>query len=147
MRNRVLKRFLAIPPVFVLFDLVIDYGHVQSAIGDTLQSVRAHGFTDPLASPGLVDLTAHVDFQALAYAAERMGVRVQGPIEQATFLNRLGIAARAAALKAGQSSDKVAEIDAALARLTERNPASMGQLFKAVAFADPTLGALPCFER
>jgi NADH dehydrogenase [ubiquinone] 1 alpha subcomplex assembly factor 7 len=127
--------------------LVIDYGHVESGIGDTLQSVRAHGFTDPLASPGLVDLTAHVDFQSLAHAAERMGVRVHGPIEQATFLNRLGIRARAAALKSGLSSDKAAEIDAALARLTDRSPTGMGQLFKAVAFADPTLGVLPCFER
>ena len=59
--------------------LVIDYGHVESAAGDTLQAVGGHAFVDPLESPGEVDLTAHVDFQALALAAESMGARVIGP--------------------------------------------------------------------
>ena len=43
----------------------IDYGHVESAAGETLQAVGRHGFADPLGAPGQVDLTAHVDFQAL----------------------------------------------------------------------------------
>ncbi len=63
--------------------LVIDYGHVESAAGDTLQAVGGHAFVNPLESPGEVDLTAHVDFQAFALAAESMGARVTGPIEQA----------------------------------------------------------------
>ena len=63
--------------------LVIDYGHVESAPGDTLQAVGGHAFVNPLQSPGEVDLTAHVDFQAFALAAESMGARVHGPIEQA----------------------------------------------------------------
>ena len=63
--------------------LIIDYGHVESAIGDTLQAVGRHEFADPLLTPGEVDLTAHVDFQALAQAAESMGARVHGPVRKA----------------------------------------------------------------
>ncbi len=71
--------------------LVIDYGHAKSASGETLQAVGKHQYVDPLVSPGLVDLTAHVDFQALAEAAESMGARAYGPIDQGEFLRRLGI--------------------------------------------------------
>ena len=71
--------------------LIIDYGHALSEIGDTLQAVGGHQFVSPLHTPGRVDLTAHVDFQALARAAESMRARVHGPIEQGEFLYRLGI--------------------------------------------------------
>ena len=53
--------------------LVIDYGHMESGPGDTLQAVGEHAFVNPLESPGEVDLTAHVDFQAFGLAAESMG--------------------------------------------------------------------------
>ena len=53
--------------------LVIDYGHAESAVGDTLQAVGRHAYADPLTAPGSIDLTAHVDFQALARAVEAMG--------------------------------------------------------------------------
>ena len=79
--------------------LVIDYGHTVSAPGETLQAVGRHGFADPLGTPGMVDLTAHVDFQALALAAEGMGVRVHGPLDQAGFLRNMGIERRGAALR------------------------------------------------
>ena len=46
--------------------LVIDYGHAQTAVGDTLQAVGKHAYADSLSTPGSLDLTAHVDFQALA---------------------------------------------------------------------------------
>ena len=48
--------------------LIVDYGHVKSAAGDTLQAVKGHCFADPLAGPGEQDLTAHVDFEAVARA-------------------------------------------------------------------------------
>ena len=51
--------------------LVIDYGYEGPAFGDTLQAVRRHEYADPLAAPGEADLTAHVDFAALATAAQR----------------------------------------------------------------------------
>ena len=126
--------------------LVIDYGHAESSIGDTLQALSRHGFVDPLAAPGETDLTAHVDFQALREAAEREGARVHGPVPQGEFLRRLGIAERAAKLKARATPQQATDIDAALARLTEAGPTGMGELFKVMAFADPALGNLPGFE-
>jgi NADH dehydrogenase [ubiquinone] 1 alpha subcomplex assembly factor 7 len=124
--------------------LVIDYGHVESATGDTLQAVGAHDFADPLGGPGQVDLTAHVDFQALAQAAESMGARAHGPIEQSVLLRRLGIGSRAEALKVA-APHKAAEIDAARDRLINEEATGMGTLFKAIGFSHPKLGPLPCF--
>jgi NADH dehydrogenase [ubiquinone] 1 alpha subcomplex assembly factor 7 len=124
--------------------LVIDYGHLESATGDSLQAVGAHDFADPLAAPGQVDLTAHVDFQALAQAAESMGARAHGPLEQSVFLRRLGIGSRATALKLA-APHKAEEIDAAHDRLTNEEATGMGTLFKAIGFSHPKLGPLPCF--
>ena len=70
--------------------LIIDYGHAESGFGDTLQAVRAHKFADPLETPGEADLTAQVDFTALATTATREGAATQGPISQGEFLRRLG---------------------------------------------------------
>lgn len=126
--------------------LVIDYGHVATAIGDTLQALGGHAFADPLAMPGEVDLTAHVDFAALVRAATSTGAAAFGPITQRELLLRLGIAARAAKLKEKAAPDVVAQIDAALARLTGNSRNDMGSLFKATAFAHPALGAPPAFE-
>ena len=126
--------------------VIIDYGHGESALGETLQAVGRHDFADPLATPGEVDLTAHVDFAALAQTASDAGARVHGPISQGDFLRRLGIEARAAALRAKAAAAQAADIDAALARLTGSGRESMGVLFKAMAFADPTLAALPGFD-
>jgi SAM-dependent MidA family methyltransferase len=126
--------------------LIIDYGHGESAIGDTLQAVGGHEFAEPLLAPGLVDLTAHVDFQALAQAAEGMGARVHGPLPQGEFLRRLGIEERAAALKAAAPPDYAGTIDAALTRLTSEDRTGMGRLFKAIAVANPKLDLLPGFE-
>jgi NADH dehydrogenase [ubiquinone] 1 alpha subcomplex assembly factor 7 len=125
--------------------LVIDYGHTESATGDTLQAVGAHDYANPLAAPGTVDLTAHVDFQAIALAAESMGARVFGPIEQADFLRNLGIESRAAVLRKAVPPAKAADIDSALARLTSTDRIGMGRLFKVIGFANPQLGALPAF--
>ena len=121
--------------------LIIDYGHTMSAAGDTLQAVRGHRFADPLAEPGLADLTAHVDFAALARAAERAGARTHGPVTQSAFLHRLGIVERAERLKAGATTLQVVGIEAALDRLVGRE--AMGDLFKVLAIADPKLETLP----
>ncbi|HKA81842.1 MAG TPA: SAM-dependent methyltransferase [Xanthobacteraceae bacterium] len=126
--------------------LIIDYGHAESAIGDTLQAVSGHAFADPLAAPGQADLTAHVDFQALGLAAEGMRARVHGPLGQGEFLRRLGIEQRAAALKAGAPPEYASAIETALARLTNEDSKGMGKLIKAVALANPKLEALPGFE-
>jgi SAM-dependent MidA family methyltransferase len=126
--------------------LLIDYGHVTSAVGETLQAVRSHRFTDPLSAPGEVDLTAHVDFEALAAAADSIGARVHGPVAQADFLLRLGIEKRAAMLRRA-APDKSSEFDAALTRLTDRSPRGMGALFKVLGLSARPLAALPGLER
>ena len=127
--------------------LVVDYGHAESAVGDTLQAVGQHAYADPLNAPGTLDLTAHVDFQALGKAAEAMGAQGFGPITQSQFLRRLGIEQRAIALKTKATPEQAADIDAALSRLIGEGQGSMGALFKAAAFAHPSNGAPPGFER
>jgi NADH dehydrogenase [ubiquinone] 1 alpha subcomplex assembly factor 7 len=125
--------------------LIIDYGHVKSATGGTFQAVRSHRYANPLASPGLTDLTAHVDFEALGKAAQKAGAGVHGPIEQGTWLKRLGIEARAAVLQADAAEPKCADIAAALQRLTGTGPDQMGSLFKAIGFSAPGIAQLPGF--
>ncbi|MGH7247070.1 MAG: class I SAM-dependent methyltransferase, partial [Pseudomonadota bacterium] len=126
--------------------LIIDYGHVWQGLGETLQAVSGHGYADPLCSPGQVDLTAHVDFAALAHSAESMGGRIHGPMSQREWLRRLGIDARAALLKAHAPYGKAGEIEQALSRLTAGGSRGMGELCKVIAIADPRLGPLPGFE-
>jgi SAM-dependent MidA family methyltransferase len=126
--------------------LIIDYGHAEGAVGETLQAIGRHAYADPLSTPGTIDLTAHVDFEALGKAIESMGVNAFGPIEQSDFLRRLGIETRAAALKAKNMGSQAADVDAALGRLIGHGRASMGTLFKAAAYAHPSLGIPPGFE-
>ncbi|QMW24707.1 SAM-dependent methyltransferase [Sandaracinobacteroides saxicola] len=112
--------------------LLIDYGHSGPALGDTLQAIHNGAFADPLTALGEADLSAHVDFTALATAAR---VTAHGPTDQGAFLHRLGIAARAETLKAGKPLAVKAEVEAALARLTHLS--AMGRLFKAMALTAP----------
>lgn len=125
--------------------LIIDYGHVRSDAGDTLQAIARHSFADPLQNAGEADVTAHVDFQALARAAEDVGACVHGPVTQGEFLQRLGIEARAGSLMA-KADEKVAEgIAAAKARLIGGGRGGMGAMFKVLAISDPSLPVLVGF--
>lgn len=119
--------------------LVIDYGHGASAVGETLQAVRRHRYTGVLDDPGEADITAHVDFDALAQAAAQAGARVYGPVPQGALLRHLGIEARAAALLRAASPAQARDIPAALRRLIA--PEEMGTLFKALAMTHPALPA------
>ena len=109
--------------------LIIDYGSGPS-IGDTFQALKAHAPVDPLAEPGHADLTAHVDFSALADIA-RADLVENRLTTQGELLNALGIAARAERLSQGLSGERLAAHQAALHRLT--SPSEMGTLFKALA--------------
>lgn len=117
--------------------LVVDYGGWQS-LGDTFQAMRAHGYADPFDAPGEADLTAHVDFQALAAAARpaRTAYTTQGAL-----LGALGIAQRARALAVGGGEAPLA----AARRLTD--PAEMGSLFKVLAVFPPDAPPPPGFAR
>ena len=108
--------------------LIVDYGDWRS-LGDTLQAVQDHKAVDPLAHPGLADLTAHVDFEALAVAATDCAYsRVTA---QGVFLERLGITQRAKQLATSLSGSALENHIAAHRRLT--HPAEMGNLFKVMA--------------
>ncbi len=110
--------------------LIIDYGHARSAPGDTLQAVKTHKFADPLMNPGEQDLTAHVDFQALALAVHGMDVTISGPVAQGEWLSRLGIGQRAQSLIAS-NPDKRHDVEQAVDRLCGLD--EMGELFKVMA--------------
>ncbi len=123
--------------------LIVDYGHGESALGDTLQAVRRHAPHEVLRDPGTADITAHVDFAALARAA-RPHAAVYGPLEQGTLLRRLGIDLRTERLCAGTSATKARGIRAACRRLVD--PSAMGRLFKALAIVAPVQPPPPGFE-
>ena len=118
--------------------LVIDYGHYGGAHGDTLQAVHAHAYADPFARPGTSDLTAHVDFSALAGSARAAGTHVAGPVEQGQWLVSLGLSDRAAMLTRG-APHRAEEIGEAYRRLT--SPDEMGELFKVMAVTETLAGA------
>ncbi|MEC3859885.1 SAM-dependent methyltransferase [Mesobacterium sp. TK19101] len=104
--------------------LLIDYGDWRS-LGDTFQAVQAHKPVDPLAAPGQCDLTAHVDFEALAQAVPCRFTRLT---PQGIFLERLGLTQRAQALARGLQGATLDQHIAAHRRLT--HPKEMGTLFK-----------------
>lgn len=110
--------------------LIVDYGR-EGALGASLQAVRDHRGAAILDAPGETDLSAHVDFTSLA---EATGQPTFGPVGQGAFLLRLGIAERAATLKARATEAQRAAIDAAMARLIA--PDQMGTLFRVLAVGD-----------
>lgn len=126
--------------------LIIDYGHVRSDVGDTFQAIARHTFADPLKTPGLADITAHVDFEALGRAAGAVGARVHGPVTQGDFLQRLGIETRALTLMQKASREVAEDISQGLNRLVEGGRGGMGSLFKVLAISDPDIAALPALS-
>jgi NADH dehydrogenase [ubiquinone] 1 alpha subcomplex assembly factor 7 len=114
--------------------LLIDYGHAEERTGSTFQAVRTHRKADPFADPGEADLTAHVDFAALAQVAQARGARWLGTVEQGEFLHALGIAARAQSLAQAAPQHREA-LQAAVHRLSD--PGEMGELYKVMGLAGP----------
>lgn len=114
--------------------LVIDYGYGRGETGDTLQALKAHEKVDPLAFPGDSDLTAHVDFAAVAKAARDEGAATTGMLSQGNWLETLGLGPRAMALAAKNPAQAEA-IAAARQRLAGED--EMGQLFKVMAIHRP----------
>ena len=122
--------------------LLLDYGYAEIGFGETLQAVGGHRFAQVLAEPGARDLSAHVDFTALAEAARHGGAQVFGPRPQGTFLNGLGIRARARQLIEANPAEAQGVSDA-VERLTA--PAQMGALFQAMAFLPQSAPPPPGF--
>ena len=126
--------------------LIIDYGHAHFGLGDTLQAVAGHSFTDPLRAPGKADLTAHVDFEVghpMRREHGRADSRTDPPARSVSAARhhpaRGGVKSKRAA---GQSRRDRYRVGAA----HWEGARGMGELFKAIAIAAPKLGALPGFE-
>ena len=124
--------------------LIIDYGHGRSGFGDTFQAVKRHDHWHPLAAPGEADVTAHVDFAALARAGRDSEIRVDGPIRQGDFLARLGILPRLERLVAAADQETGRDLKIGAERLVAPN--GMGTLFKVLALSSAGLDTPPGFE-
>jgi SAM-dependent MidA family methyltransferase len=147
-RNEAAEAFVtALAERFTVYQgaaLFLDYGPAVSAFGDSLQALRGGRPTDPLGPPGEADLTAHIDFAALASAAAAAGGVAHGPLPQGVFLTRLGLFQRTGALARSQPPARAAAMIDAASRLVE--PDRMGRLFKALALSSACVRALPGFE-
>ncbi len=123
--------------------VIIDYGHMVTGFGDTLQAVRQHNFDPPLAHPGESDLTSHVDFEDLAKVAMSMGVHLNGGLRQGEFLYGLGLSERSASLAKDKEPIDQRLIGAAVDRLAGEGAGKMGELFKVIAISSPALDLMP----
>ena len=117
--------------------IVIDYGfprreyyHPQRSMGTLMCHYRHRAHGDPFYLPGLQDITAHVDFSALADAARIGGLDVLGYSGQAQFLINCGITDLLAQTDAADAR-RYAPLAGAANRLL--SPAEMGELFKVLA--------------
>jgi NADH dehydrogenase [ubiquinone] 1 alpha subcomplex assembly factor 7 len=119
--------------------LFIDYGYCGEARGSTLRALRRHRPASVLSRPGTADLSADVDFAAVAAAARAAGAEVHGPVAQGRFLVALGAAARCEMLCARASPAQRNAIERGLARLVD--PAAMGERWQAMAVTAPGLAA------
>jgi SAM-dependent MidA family methyltransferase len=117
------------------YALFVDYGYNKGG-GDSLQAVRNHQYADVLADAGDADITAHVDFSAIAQRAISAGASCHGTVSQRHFLQSLGIEARALSL-ATANPLRQREIYSGMHRLIAPN--EMGELFKACCISSPEL--------
>jgi len=124
--------------------LLIDYGRTETAAGASLRAVSSHRRADPLASPGTADLSAEVDFAAIAEAVRAVGADAYGPIAQCRFLHHLGAGARLAALSVRASPEERERLESGLYRLLD--PQQMGTLFKVMALTSRGLAEPPGFD-
>lgn len=130
--------------------LIIDYGPPSSIPSNSLRGIRAHARVSPFESAGAVDVSADVDFLALAETAidSSPGVEVHGPVDQARFLTAMGIEERAAQLvkravdkeRAGSTGEDKSEltevvkrVESGWKRLVDRSPQGMGRLYQVLA--------------
>ena len=121
--------------------LIVDYGDWRSQ-GDTLQAIGDHKMVNPLTAPGMTDLTAHTDFEAIFNsAAPAIASRLT---TQGVFLERLGITQRAQALAQKMTGTALDTHIEAHRRLT--HPDEMGNLFKVMGLAATTQELPPGLE-
>lgn len=123
--------------------LIIDYGPSNTIPVNSLRGIKEHKIVSPFTSAGRADISADVDFGALADAALEgsEGVEVHGPVEQGIWLSQLGIKDRAERLKKGVvDEEKRNEIEAGWKRLVESGPAGMGKAYKIMSILPENSG-------
>jgi SAM-dependent MidA family methyltransferase len=122
--------------------IILDYGPSDTIPTNSLRGIREHKRVSPLSSPGVVDLSADVDFIALAEAAltASSGVEVHGPVEQGQFLLGMGIRERAEMLMQGLQGEKKKGVEGAWKRLVDRGGSGMGKVYKAMAIVPESGG-------
>ncbi|PFH61809.1 hypothetical protein XA68_16237 [Ophiocordyceps unilateralis] len=122
--------------------LIVDYGASDTIPVNSLRGIRNHCLVSPFSSPGFVDLSADVDFTALAEGATLAsdGVEVHGPVPQADFLEVMGICERTKALAQSADPQTAQTVDKACRRLVDRGPNGMGRLYKALAILPENSG-------
>lgn len=131
--------------------LLLDYGfprheyyHPQRAGGTLMCHLRHHAHADPFVAPGLQDITAHVDFTAMADAALAGGLDVLGYTSQGRFLMNAGLLDLLANLDAADAR-AYAQVAAPVQKLLSE--AEMGELFKVLAVGRDMPGPLMGFAR
>ena len=118
-----------------------EYFHPQRTGGTLMCHIRHHAHTDPFAFPGLQDITAHVDFTAVARAAAGAGLAVADYGTQAAWLIGAGIMQE---LERISPDDARRYLPAAAAVQKLLSPAEMGELFKVLVLRpDPGGASLP----
>jgi len=128
--------------------LFIDYGfpareyyHPQRNAGTLMCHYRQHAHDDPFALVGLQDITAHVDFSAIARAGTESGLEVLGYCGQARFLINSGITEF---LEKISAENVKAYLPSSIEAQKLLSPAEMGELFKVIAlgknFEAPLIG-------
>jgi len=130
--------------------ILVDYGfpreeyyHEQRREGTLMCHYRHHAHADPLALPGLQDITSHVDFTAIAEAARASGLDLLGYTSQTQFLIDCGITRL---LEAFDPRDVRAYAPVVAAAQKLLSPAEMGELFKVIAFGRGVTATLPGFR-
>ena len=120
-----------------------EYYHPQRSSGTLMCHYRHRAHSDPFYLPGLQDITAHVDFSALAHEAREAGLEVLGYSSQAQFLVNCGIIELLSEI---DSTDvrRYAPAAAAVNRLL--SPADMGELFKVLVVGRGVTRALTGFS-
>lgn len=111
--------------------LIIDYGHLRHAMGDSLQAMKAHKFCKVTEHIGEADITSHVDFENLGRGFLKGGAKIAGAMSQGQFLQSLGLEARTRVLASHSDGEKQRNIITASERLAK--PGEMGDLFKVMA--------------
>ncbi|MFP5411033.1 MAG: class I SAM-dependent methyltransferase [Gammaproteobacteria bacterium] len=131
--------------------LMIDYGfaaseyyHPQRHMGTLRAHYRHHALDDPFYLPGLCDLTAHVDFSAVAHAGMAAGLTLAGFTSQAGFLLNSGLTEL---LMQTPPSDAAAYLPQANAVQRLVSPAEMGELFKVIGLTKGKVPPLAGFAR